>query len=149
MLFTGIAISAWFDLYLRNYADWRAVHIGASIGSLLVTVVKILLHQGWVVSVFRRMFPRRDQTAETTPAALQEKLISRRGFLILAVSIVPLSFLAIKHSLEKLLVVMGVKSEIEICPTRRRCYGNCHFPGRCHKYIDLNNNKHCDLGECM
>ncbi|MBN2258172.1 MAG: hypothetical protein JW704_10160 [Anaerolineaceae bacterium] len=30
-----------------------------------------------------------------------------------------------------------------------RCNHHCAYPGRCRKYVDLNNNNLCDYGECL
>jgi hypothetical protein len=30
-----------------------------------------------------------------------------------------------------------------------RCSKACSYPGRCRKYVDSNNNRRCDLGECV
>jgi hypothetical protein len=30
-----------------------------------------------------------------------------------------------------------------------RCNKRCAYPGRCRRYVDTNNNKKCDLGECV
>lgn len=30
-----------------------------------------------------------------------------------------------------------------------RCNKRCVYPGRCRRYVDKNNNKKCDLGECI
>lgn len=32
---------------------------------------------------------------------------------------------------------------------RVRCSKGCSYPGRCRRYVDANNNKKCDLGECL
>jgi hypothetical protein len=29
-----------------------------------------------------------------------------------------------------------------------RCNKGCSYPGRCRRYVDTNNNRRCDLGEC-
>ncbi|KAF0111379.1 MAG: Uncharacterized protein FD147_986 [Chloroflexi bacterium] len=34
-------------------------------------------------------------------------------------------------------------------PCTVRCSKHCSFPGRCNRYVDSNNNRLCDLGECM
>jgi hypothetical protein len=32
---------------------------------------------------------------------------------------------------------------------RVQCSKRCSYPGKCRKYVDRNNNKKCDLGECL
>jgi hypothetical protein len=54
MVGTGLVISTWLNLSLTNYAAWRTVHITATIGTLAVTALKIVLHRNWIVQVARK-----------------------------------------------------------------------------------------------
>lgn len=69
ILFTGLAISSWFNLSLANYALWRAVHIIASIETLLALVVKLGLHWRWIVTAARKVF------AAPAPAPAQASML--------------------------------------------------------------------------
>jgi hypothetical protein len=43
----------------------------------------------------------------------------------------------------------GTASEKEATtPCSARCPNGCAYPGRCHDYVDTNNNQLCDNGEC-
>jgi hypothetical protein len=87
ILATGLVISTWLNLSLTNYQNWRDVHVGASIGTLLLLVVKIGLHWRWIISTAQHIFlapasypqlaPR---STAVQPAAAQ---IDRRQFLTL------------------------------------------------------------------
>jgi hypothetical protein len=58
MIGTGVLISTWLNLALANYAGWRAVHIIASVITLLFVVVKLGLHWRWIVSTAQNAFAR-------------------------------------------------------------------------------------------
>jgi hypothetical protein len=53
---TGLIISTWLGLELGNYAAWRDLHVWVSIGTLALVVLKIGLHQGWIITTARRYF---------------------------------------------------------------------------------------------
>ena len=53
MVGTGIVISSWLNLTLANYDMWKALHITASISTLLAVVIKLTAHWKWIVSFFR------------------------------------------------------------------------------------------------
>jgi hypothetical protein len=72
---TGLVISTWLDLALTDFASWKTLHVGASIGTLLAVVVKIGLHWRWIVSTARRYI-----VPPAAPAAVPNGL-GRREFL--------------------------------------------------------------------
>jgi hypothetical protein len=88
---TGVAMSTWFNLPLDDYESWRVVHVAASIGTLVVTVIKIALHWRWIVTVAknarlaaRPAAPRRAQKPALAMATVRPAgpaRLSRRSFL--------------------------------------------------------------------
>jgi hypothetical protein len=54
ILITGLMISTWLDLPLYDLAAWTHVHLMVSIFSLLLVVVKLVLHWHWVANAVRR-----------------------------------------------------------------------------------------------
>ncbi len=69
IIVTGLVISTWLNLPLEAYTTWRTIHVGASLLTLLLTVVKLGLHWRWIVSVAKSIFTRpgaQPQTAITT-----------------------------------------------------------------------------------
>ncbi len=89
MIGTGLVISTWLNLSLANYAAWHTVHVVCAIVTLLTAVLKVCLHEGWIVSVGRRMFapppaqprnvPQRGPDAPLRQPAVQS--MNRRAFL--------------------------------------------------------------------
>lgn len=77
---TGLWISTWLGLALEAYAAWRRVHIMSSVLTLLLLVVKLMLHWRWIVSGARSLFHRRTAPASGQPRVRQE----RREFLAVA-----------------------------------------------------------------
>lgn len=58
IIFTGVIMSTWLDLNLGNYETWSAFHFWASIATLQVVLLKIVLHWDWIINVSRmRLFP--------------------------------------------------------------------------------------------
>ena len=87
IIFTGLVISTWANLYLANYPLWLAVHITVSIETLVLLAVKLATHWQWIVATSRKVF----QTGLKTPlspvpvtAASAIKVVDRRDFLKLA-----------------------------------------------------------------
>jgi hypothetical protein len=100
---TGLIISTWLGLELGNYAAWRDLHVWVSIATLALVVLKIGLHQGWIINTARRYFGGRKAAGREPalparpPASLEHTQLvavpvrrraaagvsSRRDFLIL------------------------------------------------------------------
>ncbi len=87
---TGLVISTWLDLPLDNYDIWLTVHIGASIGTLAVTALKLALHWRWIVTAGKGIFggpamlpPSRPRAFAPAVAARPSaaRPINRRAFL--------------------------------------------------------------------
>ena len=55
-LFTGLVISSWLDLSLSNSESWLTIHILASIGTLILVTLKIVLHWRLIAAVTRKVF---------------------------------------------------------------------------------------------
>ena len=102
MIGTGLVISTWLNLSLTNYAAWRSVHIAATIATLVVTGVKIILHRNWILQVARKWVfsPSASATTIAPPA------LARRDFLGL----------------------MGVVGAATLLPWPKRC-GGCRSTG--------------------
>jgi hypothetical protein len=64
---TGLVISTWLGLALSNYAAWREFHVWASIATLALVVLKIGLHQGWIINTARRYFGGRKVIPSVRP----------------------------------------------------------------------------------
>jgi hypothetical protein len=74
---TGLVISTWLGLELGNYAAWRELHVWTSIAALALVVLKIGLHQGWIIRTARRYLPRRSP-ARSIPGLEQTQLVAVR-----------------------------------------------------------------------
>jgi hypothetical protein len=57
ILITGLMISTWLDLPLYDFAAWTHIHRMVSVFTLLLVVIKIVLHWRWVAIAFRRYVP--------------------------------------------------------------------------------------------
>jgi hypothetical protein len=89
IMVTGVVISTWLTLPLGgNYLVWRDVHVGASIASLAILVLKIGMHWRWIVNTAQRYLPAprvpvpQTQTLAVQPVPVATRL-SRRHFLAL------------------------------------------------------------------
>lgn len=65
---TGVILSTWLNLALANYETWAAVHTGASIATLGLLVVKLVLHWRWIVKTIASAFAPRAAAAATIVA---------------------------------------------------------------------------------
>jgi hypothetical protein len=91
IIFTGVIISSWLNLALSNYADWRGWHVGVTLATLGVLVVKLGLHWRWIAQGLRPRTPapapalirETGRVTETVPvrAAAPAGALSRRDFL--------------------------------------------------------------------
>lgn len=94
---TGLVISTWLNLPLDNYDVWVTVHVGASMGTLAVTVAKLAVHWRWIVTAGRGLFARPmalpvAQPCPVAPAGRSSarRPVNRRAFLeVMAVIGVP------------------------------------------------------------
>jgi hypothetical protein len=85
ILTTGLLISTWLDLPIYDLAAWTHVHLMASVFTLLLVVLKIVLHWRWVANTVRRhvldpVFARPKPGSLPRPA----NPVDRRDFLKLA-----------------------------------------------------------------
>jgi hypothetical protein len=170
MIATGLVMSTWLNLDLSNYATWRTVHIGATIASVSLTFVKLILHRSWIVQTARKwVFPSPLSTAPAAPAAPGG--MSRREFLATMGTVSLASLLALGQSIDSLNAssqeaastaaststtssssqssaskIANITSSTTTCALL--CGKRCSYPGRCRRYTDSNANGRCDLGEC-
>lgn len=165
---TGVAISTWLNLSLDSYEIWKNVHILASIATLLVTVVKIGLHWRWIVNVARQALQGSKAPAiSLNPCQPVPAGITRRHFLSLMGVVGLASWAAIQNVVseengvkaaalpESMVSTTSVQTVAQTANTTSnttcalRCNKRCSYPGNCRRYVDSNNNKKCDLGECV
>jgi hypothetical protein len=94
---TGLLISTWLALPLAHYTMWRDIHVAASIGTLLLVVLKIGMHWRWVITTaYRHIFPvpvNQSQLPRSGSAAVS---VERRQFLKMmgilgAAAVIPMS----------------------------------------------------------
>jgi len=170
IIVTGLVISTWLNLPLEAYTTWRTIHVGASLLTLLLTVVKLGLHWRWIVSVAKSIFTRpgaQPQTAITTAIPVT-RLVSRREFNRVMTVVGVSSAVALAQGIKSLsqqnetvsttsnattattVPVATLSSVSESASNNSQaslCPRGCSFPGRCRRYTDANNNGRCDLGE--
>lgn len=170
MIVTGLVISTWLDLSLAAYATWRAVHIVASVETLLVLVLKIGLHGRWILAVGKQLFGRQAAHRGMSGAHAAG---DRRAFIKLMAGIGAASLLAISQPFqnananadadELASASETVAEEASTSTTTRstgssasstsgcvlQCGRRCSYPGHCRRYVDQNSNGRCDLGECQ
>jgi hypothetical protein len=85
ILSTGLWISTWLDLPIYDLAAWTHVHLMVSVFTLLLVVLKIILHWRWVANAVRR-FVFDPVFARSRTGAVQRPVnpVDRRDFLKLA-----------------------------------------------------------------
>ncbi len=97
---TGLVISTWLNLTLNDFNTWVELHTYFSIGSLILTMIKIGLHWRWIVTVAGKLFRRSARNAAPAPLGSTQAL-SRRQFLV-TMGVVSLgSAIAISNVLSK------------------------------------------------
>ena len=166
---TGLVISTWLNLTLAGYSAWYAIHVVASISTLLLVTLKIGLHGRWILSVWKKWFnaPAVNAQIGAQPAAAGSVGGDRRDFLRLMGAVGAASVLALSSSLKGLAdttdaaQASNTSTTTSTGTTRRqssnnsasgcvlRCNKQCSYPGRCRRYQDSNGNGRCDLGECQ
>lgn len=81
---TGLVISTWFNLSLDNFETWLRVHIVISISTLLILVVKLVLHWRWIARLARKIWSQPDIVSKRTlkqPMQVSSSCMGRREFL--------------------------------------------------------------------
>lgn len=172
---SGIVISTWLNLSLTSYAAWQALHVAASISTLITIVLKIAMHYKWIVSTARKTFKR--QAVYPVRASIPENpAAGRREFLKVMGVVGAASFVAIGSTVNSLqstqsgqssstttaasessssdLLSIGRSLFSSVSGTSSsacsvQCGRRCSYPGHCRKYVDSNANGRCDLGECQ
>jgi hypothetical protein len=168
LTFTGLVLSSWLHLTLSNSDSWLTIHILASISALILTTIKIVLHWRWVASATRKVInqPVSQVNHSALPGRSTGGQVSRQDFLKVIGVVGVASLLALARAVESL---QGAGAEslssagstasqagsaggahslsnnpacTETCPRR------CSYPGHCHRYVDMDNDGRCDIGEC-
>jgi hypothetical protein len=166
MIVTGLVISTWLSLSLANYAAWYAVHVLASIATLLFITLKIGLHARWIVSGWKKI--KTGLTGDPLPAQRPTVLpnAERRSFLKLMGVVGSASVIALGTSMKALADSTGdpIQATSSTNTTASWPFGSstssssscvvacnrrCSYPGNCRRYRDTNGNNRCDYGECQ
>jgi len=168
--FTGLIISSWLDLTLSNMESWLTIHILASIGTLILVTLKIVLHWRWIAAVTRKVFsPPPAPAARPAPvksAPSGNGQISRAEFLKVMGVVFVGSALALTRAVTSLQTLETAAASTQL-PNQTssasastshlvsadqtctiRCNHRCSYPGHCHRYTDSSGNGRCDFGEC-
>jgi hypothetical protein len=157
-----------YDQASQVQEPWLTIHILASIGTLILATLKIVLHWGWIAAVTHKVF-----TAPTAPAVRPAPLppappgsgqLSRAQFLKVAGLGCAASLLALTQAVNDLQPTETAAANTELASQTSqassssltsasqacsvRCDRRCSYPGHCHDYVDTNNNGRCDHGEC-
>ena len=116
IIFTGVIMSTWLDLNLGNYEAWRVLHYWASIATLQVVLLKIILHWDWIINVSRmRLFPLK-QKALAPALAMEhqpEASASRRQFLRIGAAVGAVAILEGVQMGKALAVISGLHEDTE------------------------------------
>ncbi len=78
---SGLIISTWFGVNGSLFEIWRFLHVLVSIGSLIILLVKLLLHWKCIAGTARQLFQRKPTTHAQVVTTLQSEnatLITRR-----------------------------------------------------------------------
>ncbi len=82
ILLTGLLISTWLDLPLYDLAAWTHIHLMVSVFTLLLVVLKLVLHWRWIAAAVRRhVFDPVFVRAETGGTPHRANPVDRRDFL--------------------------------------------------------------------
>ena len=166
---TGLVISTWLNFSLSNYTLWLETHITISITTLMVLLLKLILHSRWIVSSTRKILARPvkmpTQNVAMQPAKVGSNHMGRGEFLRVMGIVGAASFLALVNASKSLAdsAATQTTSDTEETTTTAlqssslssssnctvSCQKGCSYPGHCHRYTDTNNNGRCDLGECI
>jgi hypothetical protein len=122
---SGVVMSTWLNLTLANYETWRILHIAFSVETLLVLLVKLVLHWKMIVLRLRCVFGRGSVlqskplvvAAQSVPANAQTpavKSISRRDFLTMAGTATLVTTLTIAHVLKQETLSAQASSTIQM-----------------------------------
>lgn len=116
---TGLFMSTWLDLPMRDYSAWKDFHEIVSLVALGMIVLKIGLHWRWIISVARRSFTRRAMAPAPLPQAAPSQAgsvqasasaaptMSRREFLKLMGIVSAASLAAVAFTFEKQQIVLA------------------------------------------
>jgi hypothetical protein len=114
---TGLVISTWLDLSLANYGAWLAVHITASIVTLVAIIVKLSLHWRWIAGTSRKIFAQpavsSHRQAPAQPAARAGSM-SRQEFIKVMGVVSLASFLALTNASGSLSSLQGTDAAASV-----------------------------------
>jgi len=174
---TGLIISSWLNLPLSNTEPWLTIHILASIGTLILVTLKIVLHWRWIAATIRKVFSPPPapaaKPAPARPAPVSNGQISRAEFLKVAGFACATSLLALTQAVHALGPAETAVGSTELASQASNvsaasqtssnsgsslnnasqtcsvhCDKHCTYPGHCHRYTDSNGNGRCAYGEC-
>lgn len=90
IMVTGVIISTWLNLPLKNYAAWSSLHTWLSVATLGLTVLKLGFHSRWILSTTRSLFLRAGHALNDSvlvpaaaPLRTNEVNVERRRFLVM------------------------------------------------------------------
>jgi len=113
--FSGLVISSWLDLTLNNMESWLTIHILASISTLILVTLKIVLHWRWIAAVTRKVFRPSPapaaKPAPARPAPSGSGQLSRAEFLNVIGFASAASFLALTQAVNSLSVMEAAAAE--------------------------------------
>ena len=175
---TGMVISTWINLPLNNFTTWLNIHITISIVTLMTLLLKLALHWRWIERTTRKIWagssiaPAKNTVVQ--PVKVRSSSMGRREFLRVMGVAGAASFLALVNASKSLAETLSTAEEptttesIDSQTTSSAatssnqssstssnsscvvsCRKACSYPGHCNRYVDTNNNGHCDLGECL
>ena len=160
---TGLVISTWLNLALSNFSVWLNVHIIVSIATLVVMLLKLAFHWRWIVRTARKIWAAPVMTSPKNtvvqPANASSSSMGRREFLQVIGIVGAVSALAIVNVSKSLAettvtdeedtTTSSPSSSLSNSSCTVSCHKACSYPGHCNRYVDVNNNGRCDLGECI
>jgi hypothetical protein len=115
---TGLVISSWLDLTLSNMESWLTIHILASIGTLILVTLKIVLHWRWIAVVTRKVFSPSPapaaRPAPVAPAPSRSGQLSRAEFLKVIGFASAASLLALTQAVNSLAMTDAAAANTEL-----------------------------------
>ncbi len=116
--FTGLIISSWLDLTLTNLESWLTIHILASIGTLILVTLKIVLHWRWIAAVTRKVFSPSPAPAASpapvAPAPPRSGQLSRAEFIKVIGFVSAASLLALTQAVNSLAMTEAAAANTEL-----------------------------------
>jgi hypothetical protein len=116
ILVTGLVISTWLDLTLKNYTNWLSLHIIVSVATLLVLIMKLAIHWRWISRKAKETLSPATMAAGNTsklqPVVAERTVMDRRDFLKVMGVIGGASLVAIMSATQRLAALQDNSSNI-------------------------------------